>query len=311
MAIDIKNTSVGCVPLSPSINVTLSGTFPNYGAATTVACYWHTYIDTLDSSATCGWPGCKVAGAVVSAGSQIACPAPDFALALGPGLEQIARQNVFIVVQITQGSQLLTSSTLSTQLLPFAQWTPGMYASVVLAGPEGCMHPINCTDPSCPSNISKAWAVTGAVAGSHHAYTLIARAGLYSNCSGLDFIGELPSLQQCLGDHTSSNLRNVSCASVACTNATSCSWNDTILTNDEIAVSYSYDLHTCNYICYSLHCVALHSTLGDPSTLLHYKCGDGVVFEGAEECDDGNTVSDDGCSQFCIIESCKWANDEQ
>ena len=32
-------------------------------------------------------------------------------------------------------------------------------------------------------------------------------------------------------------------------------------------------------------------------------CGDGVV-EGQEECDDGNTNTDDGCSDVCIIEFC-------
>ncbi len=32
-------------------------------------------------------------------------------------------------------------------------------------------------------------------------------------------------------------------------------------------------------------------------------CGDGLV-EGVEACDDGNTVSDDGCSAICVVESC-------
>lgn len=32
-------------------------------------------------------------------------------------------------------------------------------------------------------------------------------------------------------------------------------------------------------------------------------CGDGNV-EGVEQCDDGNTASDDGCSAICVVESC-------
>ncbi|USN54690.1 MAG: DUF4215 domain-containing protein [Candidatus Peribacteria bacterium] len=32
-------------------------------------------------------------------------------------------------------------------------------------------------------------------------------------------------------------------------------------------------------------------------------CGDAVIV-GDEECDDGNVESDDGCSEFCVVEYC-------
>lgn len=31
-------------------------------------------------------------------------------------------------------------------------------------------------------------------------------------------------------------------------------------------------------------------------------CGDGVILDGVEACDDGNTISGDGCSSSCEIE---------
>lgn len=40
----------------------------------------------------------------------------------------------------------------------------------------------------------------------------------------------------------------------------------------------------------------------DP-TLCTTVCGDGIVMSFAEQCDDGNTISGDGCSSSCIIET--------
>lgn len=40
-----------------------------------------------------------------------------------------------------------------------------------------------------------------------------------------------------------------------------------------------------------------HSVDGEPSV----GCGNGIV-EGAEHCDDGNTIADDGCSTLCALE---------
>ncbi len=39
-------------------------------------------------------------------------------------------------------------------------------------------------------------------------------------------------------------------------------------------------------------------------TCLIERCGDGIVWEGIEECDDGNTVDNDQCRNDCTI--CNW-----
>jgi cysteine-rich repeat protein len=39
-------------------------------------------------------------------------------------------------------------------------------------------------------------------------------------------------------------------------------------------------------------------------------CGDGVVYEGVEECDDGNDVPDDGCSDLCIRDRLVFVTDD-
>jgi hypothetical protein len=49
--------------------------------------------------------------------------------------------------------------------------------------------------------------------------------------------------------------------------------------------------------------VPLTLTLGDPAI-----CGDGVLRAGIEECDDGNTTSDDGCSSACRREGADACN---
>src|SRR6185437_7311515 len=40
---------------------------------------------------------------------------------------------------------------------------------------------------------------------------------------------------------------------------------------------------------------------GDAGDAMAQVCGDGVI-EGSEECDDGNTMSGDGCSAICTVE---------
>ena len=58
-------------------------------------------------------------------------------------------------------------------------------------------------------------------------------------------------------------------------------------------------------LCVQLHasvtiewCVASHARAAQDTT-----CGDGTK-EGLEECDDGNTANNDGCSEQCVEEVC-------
>ena len=44
--------------------------------------------------------------------------------------------------------------------------------------------------------------------------------------------------------------------------------------------------------------------LGFRTYVIDYFCGDGSANEASEQCDDGNTVSDDGCSATCQTEYC-------
>ena len=91
------------------------------------------------------------------------------------------------------------------------------------------------------------------------------------------------------------------CATVNC-DQSPCTWDPVAMEADVVAI-FQWS-NQCRLVCsgpsHPDRCSATETD--DTHTLLYYRCGDGKVLNGMEECDDGNNEDGDGCSRWCTIE---------
>jgi cysteine-rich repeat protein len=180
---------------------------------------------------------------------------------------------------------------------------------ITCAGTEVCadgacteprFEPIACDAPGCPSNVTAAWDVVGAT-GRQRTYRLLQVEGTSYCAKDNQTSGSLgitwQDPYQCL-TYRSDWMPGIHCADADSTTFPT-TYTEDLLADDIIGlVGSASDL--CRWVCASRDCSYSFSPWSNYP--IYYKCGDGTVFPGIEECDDGNNVSGDGCSEWCQSE---------
>jgi cysteine-rich repeat protein len=278
--------------------VVLPGQYDNFGAATQVSCSWWPV-----SSRTCTWNSCNGVGEVVTAGASVRCISPVFPASF-------ANKQLRLTVRVFSHSNT-GSNTYSYGPRLWNSWTAGDFVQITVSDASGCSSAVNCsntTSSRCPPSMLSALQILGASNSSRPDYTLVTGRGK-AECTGGDLYGE-PTLALLWNPATCMAYRGFvpvnslvqnGCAGIRCTNG-QCTFNATRLNNDIVAVLNSF-LIPCNFLCASRSCVGIPTNTLVSS--VSYKCGDGIVFSSFEECDDGNTLDNDGCSRFCMRETCE------
>jgi cysteine-rich repeat protein len=167
---------------------------------------------------------------------------------------------------------------------------------------------ISCSDFTCPDNTLAAFCLGDGFPqyGADKTYIIINRRGTslceydVDSSNAGEYVSSFSTWQNCL------NYNDVD-GSTRCQGTAS---GDLNATDDMLALSRvqpdygGTDL--CLWQCSSRNCSFTPSSTGIHD--LYYKCGDGKVADGIEECDDGNNRNNDGCSPTCMLEDLTGKN---
>jgi proprotein convertase subtilisin/kexin type 5 len=118
--------------------------------------------------------------------------------------------------------------------------------------------------------------------------------GTYYNSSTINCQTCNSSIQYCLNCNSNSNC--ITCGYSLIFTSGSCLPN--CIYSQCTACSFSIPTGIICTSCNTGYVVSIQD-----QTLCTTVCGDGIVMSLFEQCDDGNTMSGDGCSSFCIVES--------
>lgn len=164
---------------------------------------------------------------------------------------------------------------------------------------DGTTEELECASVGCPAHVTSATCVGKGAFGREFAsaYFLLHTTGRTS-CSGRigDYVGswnDAGGALDCLY-HRDDWMPSVECGD-ADSSSHPTTFTEEVLYADIIGV-FKWS-GQCRWLCQSNGC-----SISSGSYPIDYKCGDGKVLHGLEECDDGNNEDGDGCSAFCMTE---------
>lgn len=155
--------------------------------------------------------------------------------------------------------------------------------------------PIDCNTYACPEDTTSLTCVGEEyiTTGDDNTFIVIEREG-HNHCPAQNNLGEYAGSWS--NDWYGCYTRRSGISSAACQGAASVTEPD--LTNDIIGVAEWSS--QCRWLCSSNNCTfSVPLSGGYP---VYTMCGDGILFPGMEECDDGNNAGGDGCDPFCVSE---------